>query len=99
MKHHLNDLHTDLIETERKLTRTQEQKSRTVRVIEICEINQIQNEEWIRGLNFYLSNLKKVIYTEKSELKELEDMLIEYDVVAKAFVNDFNHGIKYHSLY
>ena len=99
MKHQLNDLHTDLIETERKLTRTQEQKSRTVRVIEICEINQIQNEEWIRGLNFYLSNLKKVINTEKTELKEIEDSLIEYDIVAKAFVNDFNHGIKYHSLY
>lgn len=99
MKNDLGDLSTELLDTERKLGKSIEQKCRMTRVIEICEINQIQNEEWIRGLNFYLSNLKKVINGEKTEYKDEEKAQHDYDALAKAFINDFNHGVEYHSLY
>lgn len=43
--------------------------TRMERVLDVCEINKIQNEDWIRSLNFYKKNLEKVI---KEILAELE---------------------------
>lgn len=59
----------NLVETEKELMKSQEQKARMMRIIEICDINKIQNEEWIRGLNFYVGNLKKVITSERRDIK------------------------------
>lgn len=53
MQDELMELETSLADNERKMHRAQEQQKRMERIIEICDINKIQNEEWIRGLNYY----------------------------------------------
>ena len=46
-------------------------KDRMERVIHVCEINKIQNEDWIRNLNFYKSNLQTVTQEMKTKLDSL----------------------------
>ena len=46
-------LNDNMEDTEKKVQNSMDQKKRMQRIIEVCEINKIQNEEWIRGLNFY----------------------------------------------
>ena len=60
-----------MVETEKSLLDSQEQKTRMDRIIEVCDLNKQQNEEWIRGLSFYRDNLKKCINSEKVEIKEV----------------------------
>lgn len=56
MQEDVLELSISLAEIEKKVIKAQEQKKRLQRIIEICEINKIQNEEWIRGLNYYITN-------------------------------------------
>lgn len=43
-----------------RLRRTESIRTRYQQIEDICLLNQVQNEEWIRNVNFYLGNLKKV---------------------------------------
>jgi membrane-anchored protein YejM (alkaline phosphatase superfamily) len=99
MKDELLDLHSDLCNNEVRMMRSQEQRERMRRIIEICEINQIQNEEWIRGLNFYLTNLRKVIKSEKSDIKDTEKDLGDYEILSHQFVKNYNKGVRNHQSY
>ena len=79
------ELGDHLLDTEKKTMNSHDQKSRMERIIEICEINKIQNEEWIRGLNFYLTNLKKAIKFEKDEIKVIESELDQFSGINEHF--------------
>jgi len=48
-------------------------KDRMVRILDIAEINQYKNEEWIRNLNFYTSNLDKAIKIQQKEIEKLQE--------------------------
>ena len=64
-----------LKEIHQKLETVMEQKKRYQEIIDICLINQISNEEWIRSLNFYLNNLKKVRVDQEKQLQVKTGML------------------------
>ena len=49
MKNELQELMDNLLSIEKNKYKSHEIQERMQRIIEICEINTIQNEEWIRG--------------------------------------------------
>jgi hypothetical protein len=81
---------------ESKVERSLEQKRRTYRIIEICELNQIQNEEWIRSLNFYLTNLRKAIKYIHAEIHGMEKEVSDYTHLCEMFVKHYNMGVENH---
>ena len=53
MKQEMNELTAKEDQIEKNKLKSLEKRRRMERIIEICELNSIQNEQWIRGLNFY----------------------------------------------
>lgn len=51
-----------------KVKTNQTFKERIERINAICEINKIQNQEWIRRLTFYQGNLSKAINIQSSRI-------------------------------
>lgn len=41
-------------------------------IIKICSDNRSYHEEWIRDLNYYMSNLNKLIKFEKEDIARIE---------------------------
>ena len=60
-----------------KLAEVIEQKKRYQQIIDVCSLNKIQNEDWIRSLTFYYNNLKTVSTDKQRELDKKENHLIE----------------------
>ena len=54
-----------------KVRNNQKFKERIERINSICEINQIQNEEWIRRLTFYQGNLNKAIGIQTKKISKI----------------------------
>lgn len=79
-----------------KVEKSTEQKKRTFRIIEICELNQIQNEEWIRSLNYYKTNLQKAIKYVHGEIGSMEKQVSEYTNMCEMFIAHYNMGVKNH---
>jgi hypothetical protein len=92
----LEETGDQLMATEKNLINSHDQKLRMTRIIEICETNKIQNEEWIRGLNFYLTNLKKAIKFEKEEIKNIEAELDQFNSLNEHFLKNYNLGVTNH---
>ena len=97
MQEDVLELSISLAEIEKKVIKAQEQKKRLQRIIEICEINKIQNEEWIRGLNYYITNQRKVIKYERTDIKVIETEVQDYAILAEHFVKNYNSGMKNHN--
>lgn len=72
------------------------QQKRMVRILDICEINRVQNEEWIRGLNFYQTNLRKMIKFENYEIKQIDKDITTYGIISENFIKNYNKGIIMH---
>jgi hypothetical protein len=92
----LEETGDQLMATEKNLLNSHDQKLRMQRIIEICETNKIQNEEWIRGLNFYLTNLKKAIKFEKEEIKNIDAELDQFNSLNEHFLKNYNLGVTNH---
>lgn len=60
-----------------KLAEVLEQKNRYQQIIDVCSLNKIQNEDWIRSLTFYYNNLKVVAAEKQRELDKKESHLVE----------------------
>lgn len=60
-----------------KLGEVIEQKKRYQQIIDVCSLNKIQNEDWIRSLTFYYNNLKTISTDKQRELDEKENNLVE----------------------
>jgi hypothetical protein len=72
-------LETKLENLEVQLKDLKNSEERMMRIIEICEMNKCQNDEWLRQLSFYSENLNKCIedqniqaknYNKKSKIAE-----------------------------
>lgn len=50
----------------------EENKLRMDLIIDICKINQVQNVDWVRGLEFYSRNLKQVINLQAKTNNKIE---------------------------
>ena len=72
-------------------------RDRMVRITELCEINQIQNERFIRSLNFYQNNLNKAIEDQKAEINSTEIKERKIEAKIHALVEDYNTRIREHS--
>lgn len=48
------------------------QENRLNQIIEICNVNKNQNDEWLRQLGFYSENLNKCIEEKRSQAKEVD---------------------------
>lgn len=95
-------------EMHERLRAVLEQKKRYQEIIDICAINQISNEEWIRGLNFYLANLKKVradqerqlqvkssaLEARKAECKKVYEAYLSNKEKRAAFLRNFKRYIR-----
>ena len=66
-------------------------KDRMERVIHVCEINKIQNEDWIRNLNFYKSNLQTVTHEMKTKLDSLKKNMKGLEDKEEAIRDEYNH--------
>ena len=89
-----NKLQNELREYDNKVNKALEQKRRTYRIIEICELNQIQNEEWIRSLNYYKTNLQKAIKYIHGEINHMDKDVNNYTTMCENFIKNYNMGIK-----
>lgn len=98
MKQELSESVSKMGGIERQKVKSIEKKIRHERIIDICELNSIQNEQWIRGLNFYLSNLRKMIKKEKSEISVLEKDIETLTGMNEDFVRSHNSNVDSHSL-
>lgn len=49
MKQEMMELQDKMAEIEKQKNKSMEKRRRVERIIEICELNSIQNEQWIRG--------------------------------------------------
>lgn len=56
-----------------KVRNNQKFKERIERINAVCEINQIQNEEWIRRLTFYQGNLNKAISIQTKKINKIRN--------------------------
>lgn len=107
--HHINAVYeTRIQEMNEKLQVVMDQKKRYQQIIDICLINQISNEEWIRSLNFYLNNLKKVrldqerqlqikttnLETKKAECKRIYENYIKNKEKRERFLKNFKKYIR-----
>lgn len=95
-------------EMNEKLQVVMDQKKRYQEIIDICMINQISNEEWIRSLNFYLNNLKKVrldqerqlqikttnLESKKAECKRIYETYLKNKEKRETFLKNFKKYIK-----
>jgi hypothetical protein len=98
MKQELSDSIAKMSGIEKQKVKSIEKKIRHERIIDICELNSIQNEQWIRGLNFYLSNMRKMIKKEKSEISVLEKDIETLTGMNEDFVRSHNSNVDSHSL-
>ena len=64
-------------EMETNLQNVKNQKERYEAIIDICILNKIQNEDWIRNLTFYYNNLKAILAEKQSELDKKSNQLID----------------------
>jgi hypothetical protein len=85
-----------------------DQKKRYQEIIDVCLINQISNEEWIRSLNFYLNNLRKVrldlekqlqvkshvLESKKAECKKIYETYIKRKEKRELFLKNFKKYVK-----
>ena len=65
-------------------------KDRMERVIHVCEINKIQNEDWIRNLNFYKSNLQTVTNEMKVRMESLQKQMKMLEDKEESIRDDYN---------
>jgi hypothetical protein len=74
-------------------------RDRMTRINAICEINQIQNEEWIRSLNFYQRNLEKAIEDQERIIEKKEVQEKKLDEQISVLVEVYNsRRAEHHSL-
>ena len=52
------------------------EKKRYLEIIDVCLINQTENEDQIRNLNFYLKNLKKIIVLKKTDYLKKKKLIL-----------------------
>jgi len=93
--------------TSEKYHREKEQQSRLMKIIDICRMNKNTNEEWIRQLNFFISNMSKMSKKteqridradrETAELNKLIDKMkavcAEKDAHVGELLHTVNHNI------
>ena len=90
----IENLDNDGTDYDKKCLVASEQKQRTIRIIEICEINQIQDTEWIRNLQFYLTNLRKVIRSMAKDINVCEKEVADQTTNCEMFIKQYNIGVK-----
>lgn len=64
-------------EMETSLQNVKNQKERYEAIIDICILNKIQNEDWIRNLTFYYNNLKSILAEKQNDLDQKNNQLID----------------------
>lgn len=84
----------DLLQKAKNINEKLQQKKtfrfRMERIKEICELNQIQNEEWIRKLTFYQTNLKKAIQDRQLVKDRIEFQHRKINEKIANLVDDYN---------
>ena len=95
-KHELEGFNDDISNLDQSVENANEQRNRTIRIIEICELNSIQNEEWIRNLQFYLTNMRKAIKFLKEEIGSATSDTEQYTKLCEQFIKSYNQGVKNH---
>lgn len=65
-------------------------KDRIERINQICEINKLQNEEWIRNLTFYQSNLAKAIAMLEKDIEKIRNEEIQLAEKTQQLIEAYN---------
>ena len=65
-------LREKLLRIEDSLRSEKQTERRMARIIDICTISKSQNEEWLRKLSFYASNLQKCIREQDHQIKDIK---------------------------
>ena len=104
----INVYRKKILDVRNDLTIVMDQKKRYQEIIDVCLINQISNEEWIRSLNFYLNNLRKVrldlekqlqiksqvLDSKKAECKKVYETYLKRKEKREVFLKNFKKYVK-----
>lgn len=92
----VEELAKDIEKLEAEFIVQKQSRSRMDKIIDICKINLIQNEDWLRGLEIYINNLNHClkIQSNKNRQHELNKEMTESEY--KKIRHIYNLGIKTH---
>lgn len=65
-------------------------RSRMERIKEICDLNKVQNEEWIRQLTFYQTNLNKAIKDREANINSIDLRHEKVNEKIYKLIDDYN---------
>ena len=72
-----------------KLNLVKFEKKRYLEIIDVCLINQTENEDQIRNLNFYLKNLRKIIELKKTDYLTKKKLILNKKNVSGILYEDY----------
>lgn len=87
-----------IAKTEESTEFTVKHKERLQKIINICKKNKSQNAEFIRGLNFLLTNYNKMIHGEEETLRSNYEDIREIERISISMANACKDSANTHSL-
>ena len=92
----IGELAVEMNNMEKRVGHHQNRKGRMDKIIDICKINMIQNEDWLRGLEKYMSNLNHSIDLQAKTNESLEKERGKIEVASRLVKQDFNTNVQNH---
>lgn len=86
----LDNLAREMKHLEKTVENHETSKNRMDKIIEVCKINLIQNEDWLRDLEKYMQNLNNAIQLQIKTNESLEKKGLEVESLCKEVKKDFN---------
>ena len=71
-------------------------KNRMLRIKELCEMNQLQNEEWIRKLTYYQNNINKAIDMQNAKIEKIELERFHIAEKSQQLIEEYNIRLNEH---
>ena len=92
----VEELSKELDRLEAEFTYQKQSRSRMEKIVDVCKINLIQNEDWLRGLDIYIKNLEQCIKIQADVNKEYDIKKQIADSEVKLLKAQYNRGLSVH---
>ena len=90
------ELTREISELEKSLSTKKESRVRMERIVDVCKLNQVHDEEWLRGLELYTKNLNACITLQHEKNLQLEAERKGLEEQYAAVRADYNHVVVHH---
>lgn len=95
----LYELQSKITSLNGRLRKSRLYEKKLQKIIEICEINKIQNENWMRNLNFYIKNLLKLKEMEKTKISDIKKKNEKIQKMINQIIKIYNDKIMFNKQY